>query len=704
MDQEQVLRQAEALVDQMTVEEQASQLRYDAPAIERLNIPAYNWWNEALHGVARAGTATVFPQAITLAASFDTHGMRTIADIIATEGRAKYRQTSARGDRDIYKGLTFWSPNVNIFRDPRWGRGQETYGEDPYLTARLGVAFVKGLQGEDEGEGLKAAACAKHFAVHSGPEADRHRFDAKVSQKDLRETYLPAFEALVKEAKVEAVMGAYNRVNGEPCCGSETLLVKILRDEWGFQGHVVSDCWAIKDFHEFHKVTDTAPESAALAIKNGCDLNCGVTYLHLLTALKEGMITSGMIRTACVRLMATRIRLGILGGFNVYAAISDWACDSDANDFHALRAAEAGMVLLKNDGVLPLDPAQAKTVAVVGPAADSRRVLEGNYNGTSSRYVTFLDGLRKALAPHDVRLLYAQGSQMSRDRDTGLSQRPHDRLTEAVWAAERADVTILCVGLDATMEGEEGDTGNAYFSGDKGDLELPECQRVLLDAMRKHAKKLITVFTSGSALNVTAGDAILWAGYPGQAGGTALARILTGKTAPSGRLPVTFYKSVSDLPDFHDYAMTGRTYRYFKGEALYPFGYGLGYGRVTYAKPSLESDGTIHVEGHYNGSMNSEQVTQVYVRAHTPLAPPNPRLCGFSRDAFFAGQRREIRIPLDRDWAFVINDAGEKVPFYGRFTLYVGASQPDALSVSLTGQAPLTLDITLDPPGETAGA
>lgn len=694
-DNERIWREAEALVDQMTVEEQAAQLKYDAPAIERLGIPAYNWWNEALHGVARAGTATVFPQAITLAAAFDTEGLKAIADTVATEGRAKYRQASERGDRDIYKGLTYWSPNVNIFRDPRWGRGQETYGEDPYLTARLGVAFVKGLQGEREG--LKAAACAKHFAVHSGPEADRHSFDARVNEKDLRETYLPAFEALVREAQVEAVMGAYNRVNGEPCCGSETLLKNILRGEWGFEGHVVSDCWAISDFHKFHKVTDTAPESAALAIKNGCDLNCGVTYLYLLTALEEGLITKDMIRLSCVRLMATRLKLGILGTPNQYADISAEECDTDEHNAQALRAAEAGMVLLKNDGVLPLDEQKLKTVAVVGPTADSRRVLEGNYNGTSSRYVTFLDGLRAGLAPH-VRVLYAQGAQMNRDRDTNLSQHANDRLAEAIWAAEQADVTILCVGLDATMEGEAGDASNAFLSGDKGDLELPECQRVLVDAMQRHAKKLVTVFTSGSALSITAGDAILWAGYPGQAGGTALANILTGKTAPSGKLPVTFYKSVHDLPAFTDYAMTGRTYRYFEGEPLYPFGFGLGYGRVTYGSLTREDDGTLRVRAHYDGATPAEHVTQVYVRAHSADAPPNPRLCGFSRDTFQSGETRDIRITLDKDWAHVVNDAGEKVPFYGKFTLYAGGSQPDARSVALTGQRPVSMDITLERP------
>lgn len=487
-------------------------------------------------------------------------------------------------------------------------------------------------------------------------------------------------------------MGAYNRVNGEPCCGSKTLLTDILRDEWGFQGHVVSDCWAISDFHKFHKVTDTAPESAALAIQNGCDLNCGVTYLHLLTALKEGLITKDMIRTACVRLMATRIRLGILGTPNRYAAISPDACDTDEHAAQALHAAERGMVLLKNDGVLPINLSGIQSVAVVGPAADSQKVLEGNYNGTSSRYVTFLDGLRAACEAMNVRLLYAQGAQMNRDRDTNLSQQANDRLAEAIFAAEHADVTILCVGLDATMEGEAGDASNAFLSGDKGDLELPECQRVLVDALQKHARKLVTVFTSGSALNVTQGNAILWAGYPGQAGGAALGNILTGKTAPSGKLPVTFYHSVNDLPDFSDYAMTGRTYRYFAGEPLYPFGFGLGYTRFAYEAQVLADD-AMHVTVRHEGNMPAGQVTQVYVQAHSPDAPPNPRLCGFSRDAFAAGETRAITVPLDRDWFCVVNAAGEKVPHHGQFTLYIGGSQPDARSIALTGQTPLALTV-----------
>ncbi len=578
-------KEAEALVSRMTTEEKASQLKYNAPAIPRLGIPAYNWWNEVLHGVARAGTATVFPQAIGLAAIFDEEMHEEIATVIAEEARAKYNGQSAHGDRDIYKGLTVWSPNINIFRDPRWGRGHETYGEDPYLTSRLGVRFIRGLQGD--GKYLKTAACAKHFAVHSGPEALRHSFDARADRKDLFETYLPAFEAAVKEGEVESVMGAYNRVNGEPACGSKTLLKDILRDQWGFRGHVVSDCWAIRDFHVNHHVTGTAPESAALAIHNGCDLNCGNTYLHMMQAVQEGLVSEEEITRACVRLMTTRILLGLFDENCAYNAIPVTATDTDAHADLAQRAAEKSMVLLKNDGVLPLDPEKIRTIAVIGPNADSIPALEGNYNGTSSRYVTFLEGIRACARAHGIRVLYSLGCHLFKDRTSNLAQ-ADDRLAEAAMYAEAADVTVACVGLDAGLEGEEGDTGNEFFSGDKKDLLIPESQRKLLAVLRERAKKLVTVTAAGSSLNVGVGDAEIFAWYPGQAGGTALARILFGEVSPGGKLPLTFYRDVSDLPPFEDYSMKNRTYRYFEGVPLYPFGYGLSY--TAFAVPDASAE------------------------------------------------------------------------------------------------------------------
>ncbi|MDI9521359.1 MAG: glycoside hydrolase family 3 C-terminal domain-containing protein [Bacillota bacterium] len=680
MNRETAQKLARELVNQMTLEEKASQLRYDAPAIDRLNVPAYNWWSEALHGVARAGTATVFPQAIGLAAMFDPDFLLEIAKVIALEGRAKYNEASALNDRGIYKGLTFWSPNINIFRDPRWGRGHETYGEDPYLTSVLGIAFVKGLQGE--GEYLTAAACAKHFAVHSGPEALRHEFDAKVSKKDLYETYLPAFEALVKQANVEAVMGAYNRVNGEPACGSKTLLVDILREKWGFEGHVVSDCWAIRDFHEFHKVTDTATESAALAIQNGCDLNCGNTYLHLLAAYQEGLVTEEQITTACERLMTTRYLLGLMDENCEYNRITLLQNDTNEHNEMAYRAALKSITLLKNDGILPLDKKKVKTIAVIGPNADSQLVLEGNYAGTSSRYVTFLEGMKQACG-EDIRVMYALGCRLFEDQDSPITEKDN-RQSEAVAIAKHADAVVLCLGLDSSIEGEQGDTGNADASGDKLDLELPPVQRRLLEAVRRTGKPLILVLSSGSAIRVTEGNAILWTGYPGQAGGRALADLLFGKVSPSGKLPVTFYRSSDDLPAFTDYSMKNRTYRYFTGEALYPFGYGLSYTTFSYGEPEY-LDNAVKVGVTNTGNMTGDEVVQVYIENHHPLAPENPVLCGFKRVTLEAGQTKIVSVTLDQRASTLVDENGDSFVFEGKKTIYVAGHQPDQRSLQLTG-------------------
>lgn len=679
-------QKAKELVGKMSLEEKASQLKYDSPAIERLGIPAYNWWNEALHGVARAGTATVFPQAIGLAAIFDEDFHEKVAGIIADEARAKYNGQSSHGDRDIYKGLTVWSPNINIFRDPRWGRGHETYGEDPYLTTRLGVRFIQGLQGN--GKYLKVAACSKHFAVHSGPEAVRHEFNAVANPKDMNETYLPAFKATVQEAEVESVMGAYNRVNGEPACGSETLLKKTLREKWGFKGHVVSDCWAIRDFHEKHKVTDTAPESAALAMKNGCDLNCGNTYLHILEALQEGLITEAQITTACERLFTTRFLLGLFSDDCEYDNIPVTANDTDEHNAAALEAAEKCMVLLENDGTLPLNNRSIKTIAVIGPNADSIPALEGNYNGTSSRYTTFLEGLRTYCNAHGIRVLYSLGCHLFKDRTSGLAQ-AEDRLAEAAMYAEAADVTIACVGLDSGLEGEEGDTGNEYFSGDKKDLLIPESQRKLLTVLEAKAKKLVTVIAAGSNLNVSQGNAKVFAWYPGQAGGTALAELLFGEKNFSGHLPLTFYKDVSDLPAFEDYNMANRTYRYFTGSPLYPFGFGLSYTSFELVSASEENH-QIAAELRNTGEMAGDALVQVYVACDSPFAPLHPRLCGFKRISLNPNENGKVSIALDPLTDTVVNDNGEyeKIDHY---KLYVGLSQPDEFSVRLTGVQPITL-------------
>lgn len=677
---------AEDIVSKMSVQEQAEQLKYDAPAIERLGLSAYNWWNEGLHGVARAGTATMFPQAVGLAAMFDVDLMYDVGSVIGDEARAKYNEFSKHGDHDIYKGLTLWAPNVNIFRDPRWGRGQETYGEDPFLTSRLGTEFVKGMQGDSDV--IKAAACAKHFAVHSGPEAVRHEFDAEVSAKDLEETYLPAFEALVKDAKVEGVMGAYNRVNGEASCASRFLQSKL--DKWGFDGYFVSDCWAIRDFHTHHGLTKSAEESAALALKTGCDLNCGNTYLHILIALQEGLISEDDIRKACVQLMKTRIRLGMLDDATEYDAIPYSVVASNENKALSLECAEKSMVLLKNDGILPLNRDNIETIAVIGPNADSRAALEGNYNGTADRYITFLEGIQDAF---DGRVIYAQGSQLYKDRSSGLTL-PDDRIAEAETAAEQADVVILCVGLDATIEGEEGDTGNEFSSGDKADLRLPAAQRRLVKSIIAKNKPLIIVTAAGSAINVEADcNALIHAWYPGQFGGMALADIIFGDVSPSGKLPVTFYENADELPDFCDYSMKNRTYRYAQGNILYPFGYGLTYSKFECS--DLEySNGTASVTVTNIGDRETEDVVEFYIKDTSPDAVPNHSLCGFKRVSLDAGESTIVSVRIERRAFEAVAEDGTRRIEGKEFTLSAGTCQPEPLSERLSETKCVSITIT----------
>ena len=695
MDRAKALEKAKALVARMTLEEKAGQLRYDAPAIPRLGVPAYNWWNETLHGVARAGTATSFPQAIGMAAMFDDELLERIADACATEGRAKYNALSAEGDRDIYKGLTFWSPNVNIFRDPRWGRGHETYGEDPYLTARLGKAFVRGLQGE--GEVMKSAACAKHFAVHSGPEALRHHFNAEASARDMGETYLPAFEALVKEARVESVMGAYNRTNGEPCCGSRALLVEKLRNEWGFEGHVVSDCWAIRDFHEGHMVTETAVESAALALEMGCDLNCGNTYLYMMAAIEQGLVSEELITRSAERLFTTRYLLGLMEEGSEFDAIPYETIECEEHLSLSHEAALRSVVLLKNDGLLPFDGENPGTIAVIGPNANSRVALIGNYHGTSSRYVTVLEGIQDAVAGKG-RVLYAEGCHLFKDRTEPLAF-AYDRIAEALAAARRSDKVVLVLGLDETLEGEEGDTGNAAASGDKLDLLLPEGQRKLMDAVLALNKPTVLILMAGSSIDVSAAQekcgAIMCTWYPGAGGGRAVAELLFGKASPSGKLPLTFYKNeaLSEMPDFTDYSMENRTYRYYKGEALYPFGYGLTYGDVRVTRLSADKN-CVKIALENAGSVDTEDVVQLYIKDEvSPFAPANPVLCGFKRVALKAGERAEVELALE-DTAFtVVNDEGVRVPGGGKWTLYAGVGQPDGRTAELYGKEALSVTI-----------
>ncbi len=668
-------QRAELLTDEMTVEEQASQLRYDAPAVERLGISAYNWWNEGLHGLARSGISTVFPQAIALAAMFDTNETENAAAVTAEEARAKYQAYSAHGDTDIYKGLTLWAPNINIFRDPRWGRGHETYGEDPFLTAENGKAYVKGLQGN--GDTLKTAACAKHFAVHSGPEALRHEFNAEVSAKDMEETYLPAFEALVKEAHVEGVMGAYNRVNGEPACASRFLMSKL--NEWGFDGYFVSDCWAVQDFHQHHMVTANELESAALALKTGCDINCGCTYVKLLAALEAGLIEKEDIRRACVNVMRTRIRLGMFDEQPEKIPFEKVACAE--HKAAALRCAEKSMVLLENNGLLPLDESKLKTIAVIGPNADSTAALEGNYCGRSDSYVTFLRGIQQRF---NGRVIFAEGCHLYKDRISGLADHG-DRYAEAVAAAEAADVVILCVGLDATIEGEEGDTGNEFSSGDKTDLRLPESQRLLIEKVSAAGKPTVLVCAAGSSVNTECSpDALIHAWYPGEAGGTALAEIIFGDISPSGKLPVTFYKTADELPEFTDYSMKDRTYRYTKKNVLYPFGYGMTYSHTECT--SLEySGGKAIVTIKNSGERACEDVIELYIKDGCENAVPNAALCGFMRIKLDAGEERTFELPVPEKAFTAVSNDGERKIFSDTFTLYAGVCQPDELSERLSG-------------------
>lgn len=664
MDRKTAMLKAHELVAKMTVAEAASQLIFNSPAIERLGIPSYNWWNETLHGIARGGTATVFPQAIGMAATFDKDLIRKEAEVCAAEGRAKYNAAVASDDRDMYKGVNFWTPNINIFRDPRWGRGQETYGEDPVLTAELGAAFVKGLQGD--GEVMTAAACAKHFAVHSGPEELRHSFDAKCSEKDLFETYLPAFKELV-DCGVESVMGAYNRFEGEPCCGHSRLIGNILRDKWNFKGHFVSDCWAVRDFHQSHKVTSCPEESVSMALKNGCDLNCGCTYQYVMSAYEKGLVSESDIRTCAERLYTTRYLLGIMEG-SEYDSIPITEVCSAEHLALSKKAAQEACVLLKNNGILPLNPAKLKTVAVIGPNADSVSALKGNYHGTTIMDRTILRGIQSALP--EARVLFSEGCHLFRDRVEPLAL-PDDRISEAVAMAKVSDAVLLVVGLDETLEGEEGDTGNSYKSGDKGDLLLPEGQRNLMKAVLSAGKPTVIILMAGSSIDLQdAGekaDAVLLSWYPGDMGGDAVADILFGKVSPSGKLPVTFYHNsdLKKMPDFTDYRMEGRTYRYFRDEPLYPFGFGLTYGNVKVLSASQSVTGgkiRVDVELENSGKTDTDEVVQIYARNEGSVhAPLNPRLVAFSRVSCPVGKTIRVSIDVRPDRLLVIDDSGALV-------------------------------------------
>jgi beta-glucosidase len=821
------------LISRMTLEEKVSQMVYDAPAIERLGVPKYNWWNECLHGVGRAGIATVFPQAIGLAAAWNVELMHQVAMTISDEARAKHHEAVRRSIREIYTGLTYWSPNINIVRDPRWGRGQETYGECPYLTTRMGVAFVKGLQGDDP-RYLKLVATPKHYAVHSGPEPDRHHFDAQADERDMRETYLPHFEATIREAGAFSIMGAYNRTNGEPCCASPTLLEQVLRQEWGFggptgsEGYVVSDCGAIRDIYAHHQVVETPEEAAAMAVKAGCDLNCGATYPALLAAVEQGLISEEEIDRAVRRLFTARFRLGMFDPPEqvAYAQIPYEVVDSPAHRELALRTARESIVLLKNeDNLLPLKKDLA-SIAVIGPNADDLLVLLGNYNGTPRKAVTPLEGIRRKLGS-TTRVYYAQGCERAdgapplsviphaylrpADADanqtgltavyydnvkfegepvrtqvdpvvdfiwkdaTPLSGRMADRFAvrwtgflvppvtgtyklavngasdyslyldgdlivefqsvhhpiirskdveleagrlydlrldyanrgldpqaqllwsipgvdygaEAVEMAEKAEVVILVMGLSPTLEGEEMPVQIAGFAGgDRTDIKLPRPQEALLKRIQALGKPTVLVLLSGSAVAVNWADehvpAIVAAWYPGQAGGDAIADVLFGDYNPAGRLPVTFYRSAEDLPPFEDYRMEGHTYRYFRGEPLYPFGHGLSYTVFRYSNLQLsaktitpEDPLTISVDVENAGERAGDEVVQLYVSDVVASVPvPIRQLQGFRRIHLAPGEKETVSFALTPRQFSLIDDAGRRVVEPGEFQIAVGGRQP----------------------------
>ena len=815
------------LVARMTLEEKVSQMLYDADAIERLEIPAYNWWSEALHGVARAGRATVFPQAIGLAATWDTDLMFRVATTISDEARAKHHESVRRGRRGIYEGLTFWSPNINIFRDPRWGRGMETYGEDPYLTGKLAVQFVAGLQGNDP-HYLKTVATPKHYAVHSGPEPDRHSFDAVVSERDLRETYLPAFRATIVDANAQSVMCAYNRFMGDPCCASNQLLQRILRDEWGFEGYVVSDCWAIQDIYTTHKVAASATAASAMSVLTGTDLNCGVSYDSLVVAVQQGLIDEAHIDVAVRRLLRARFMLGMFDPPDQvpYTSIPYSSNDSEEHRQLAIEAARKSIVLLKNaDGILPLAK-DLGTIAVIGPNADDVDVLLGNYNGLPHDPVTPLEGIRQAVSSV-TQIRYARGADLAEntpsfqivptevlrsisggervgglrgeyfdshtfgdtafavrldpvvdfnwweeaplegmgadsfsvrwsgtlapevsgtyslglrafgavrllldetpivefsDRHVVLTQwhdveltagdehdirveywdrradasvqlvwsppQP-DLMTEALSAAREADAVIMILGLSPRLEGEEMPVAVPGFAGgDRIDIGIPAPQQELIERISAVGKPTVLVLLNGSALAVNWAaehvPAIVEAWYPGQAAGPALAEVLFGDYSPAGRLPITFYKSVDQLPPFTDYDMAaGRTYRYFEGEPLFPFGHGLSYSTFRYRDFRLpetvnagdELELSVVVEN--TGSVDGEEVVQLYVTDVAASAPvPIRSLQGFQRVYLEAGEAREVTFVLTPRQISLIDGENRRVVEPGVFQVSVGGKQP----------------------------
>ena len=669
------------LLQTLTLEEKISLLGFNSPGIDRLQMPPYNWWNEALHGLARGGEATVFPQAIGMAASFNTPLLHEVASAISTEGRAKYNIAVSQNRHVQYMGLNFWTPNINIFRDPRWGRGQETYGEDPFLTASMGAAFVRGLQGDDP-QFLKTAACAKHFAAHSGPEALRHSFNAEVDEKDLRETYLYAFKKLV-DTGVESVMCGYNRLNGEPCCTGNTLLQDILRKEWGFKRQVVTDCWALDDIWARHKTIPTRVEVAAAAVRAGVNMDCAnILQEDVMQAINKGMLTPASVDSALFNTLKTQMKLGLFDSdpANKYSTFGQDSINNANHITLSRKAATQTIVLLKNNGVLPMAKEKYSSILVTGVNSASIEALVGNYHGINGNMVTFTEGIANAVGA-GCAVQYDQGNDNADTTHFG-----------GIWASQGCDATIAVIGLSPLLEGEEGDAFLSKANGDKETLALPESQVIFMKKLRAaHNKPIIAVVTAGSAVDVTAiepyCDAIIMAWYPGEQGGNALADIVFGKVSPSGRLPLTFYKSVNDLPEYTNYAMQGRTYRYFKGVPAYPFGFGMSYTKFDYewAQPPREKytvkdiiQFAVNVKN--SGNYNSDEVVQAYIEYPGIDRMPLKELKAFKKQTINKGESSVfiLSIPVAdlQKWDI----ASKKWKLYkGEYTLCIGKNSTEYL-------------------------
>ena len=713
-------QRAADLIGRLTLEEKASLTMHASPAIPRLGIKQYNWWSEALHGIARNGSATVFPQPIGMAASFDETLVEEVFNAASDEARVKYLETA--DNVKVYQGLTFWTPNINIFRDPRWGRGMETYGEDPFLTGRLGMAVVRGLQGPEDSPVRKAHACAKHYAVHSGLESNRHRFDAQISERDLRETYLPAFKDLVTKAHVQEIMTAYNRFRGEPCAASSYLVDKILRGEWGYQGMVVSDCWAIPDFYEQgrHDFTDSPVKAAAMAVHNGLDVECGSTFVYIPAAVEQGLLSERDLDRNLMRILTERFRLGEMDGASPWDDLDPAIVEGPQHRALSLKMARESLVLLQNKGVLPLHPGQK--VALIGPNADDAEMMWGNYNPVPKSTVTLLDAFKardpelvnfrgcgiigaEFMPENDPDNRMAQLMQLSPEELEEVAKQYainindvkayarrtkllHDsflpKLDEAdvLKRLEGIDVVVFAGGISPRLEGEEMPVQLPGFSGgDRTDLELPAVQRRLLQVLHDAGKKVILVNFSGSAIGLvpeTAScDAILQAWYPGQEGGTAIVEALYGEFNPSGKLPVTFYRSVDQLPDVEDYNMEGHTYRYFRGTPLFPFGYGLSYTQFHYGAGKVH-DGVLEFTVKNTGRRNGTETVQLYVRQPVDAGGPNKTLRAFRRVTVTAGATATVRIPLDDEiFTWWSETAQDMIPVHGEYELLFGGSSAD---------------------------